>query len=116
MTNDCPSCGQRTYLATVPGGPVTCGACRDAERIAELEAEVERLRKYLDLANNTTDSAIEHGRKLLAQRDRLAEALRRIEGMFHADTCSRALIEDEDCDCHCRVARRALAELEGNDE
>lgn len=44
--------------------------------------------------------------------DALAEALRQISEMYHADTCSFMLVAEAHCNCHVSAACDALARLE----
>ena len=49
------------------------------------------------------------------QREGLIVALDRISKMYHADTCSHALVEEHDCNCHVAIALAALAQTETED-
>lgn len=68
-------------------------------RIFELEAEVERLRRLTRMDLHDAKEWIEVIKKVQAQRDRLAEALRQVY-----ELASRLEVS--------RIAREALAELE----
>lgn len=50
--------------------------------------------------------------RLIAAAPVLHSALNIIASHYHADTCSHALVEDHECNCHVSIARAALALVE----